>query len=72
MGEQIPRRYRTRNGRPYGARLADCFCVPEPPSHELRTARHGVLAVTELAVDFPMIKPTIALLPGRLRGWLPV
>jgi AraC family transcriptional regulator len=61
MSEQLPVRNHTGNGRAYGARLANCFCLPEPPSHELRTARHGVLSVSEMVVNFPMTQPTASI-----------
>jgi AraC family transcriptional regulator len=44
--------------RAYGAHLADCFGLPKPPSHVMRTLRHGVLAVTELQLNFPTLEPT--------------
>jgi AraC family transcriptional regulator len=61
MSDQLPVRNHRQNGRAYGARLADCFCLPEPPSHELRTARLGVLSVSEMVVNFPMTEPTASI-----------
>jgi AraC family transcriptional regulator len=55
--ERFAARHR-RNGRAYGSHLADCFRLPDPPSHVARTLRRGLLAVTELRLDFPMLEPT--------------
>ena len=38
----------------YGAEFADCFGMPEPPTHGHRTLRRGLLAVTELQFDKPI------------------
>jgi AraC family transcriptional regulator len=34
--------------------FADCFGMPEPPTHVQRTLRRGLLAVTELQFDKPI------------------
>jgi AraC family transcriptional regulator len=57
VSEGFAARHR-RNGRAYGAHLADCFHLPEPPSHVARTLRRGLLAVTELRLDVPMLERT--------------
>jgi len=47
--------------RAYGAKLADCFGLPEPPSHVTRTLRHGLFAVSELQTNVPLSEPTAPL-----------
>lgn len=44
--------------RGYGADFADCFGMPEPPTHVHRTLRRGLLAVTELRFDEPIEQST--------------
>ncbi len=52
---------RARFTRAYGADLADCFGLPEPPTHVQQTLRHGLLAVSELRLDRPPPEPTAQL-----------
>ena len=47
-------RSRASKSRGYGADLASCFGMPEPPTHIHRTLRRGLLAVTELRFDEPI------------------
>jgi len=51
-----PGRSRSPGARAYGAQFADCFGMPEPPTHIHRTLRRGLLAVTELQFDQPTDK----------------
>jgi len=39
--------------RAFGRHLANCFRLPEPPSHVMRTLQRGVLAVSELEIKNP-------------------
>ena len=46
--------------RAYGAHLAGCFGLSEPPSHVVQTIRRHVLAVSELRLDSPTPEPTLS------------
>ncbi|MCK1654081.1 helix-turn-helix transcriptional regulator [Bradyrhizobium sp. 149] len=49
---------RPRGARAYGTEFADCFAMPEPPTHVHRSLRRGLLAVTELRFDQPIEQST--------------
>ncbi|SCB09945.1 Helix-turn-helix domain-containing protein [Bradyrhizobium shewense] len=51
---ELPEASRPRGAHAYGTEFADCFGMPEPPTHVHRTLRRGLLAVTELRFDQPI------------------
>jgi hypothetical protein len=54
-------RSQSRNARAYGAHLANCFGKPEPPTHVRRTLQRGVLAVSELQFNSPVLEPSASI-----------
>ncbi|WP_315767110.1 MULTISPECIES: helix-turn-helix transcriptional regulator [unclassified Bradyrhizobium] len=52
---------RSKSANAYGRHLADCFSLPEPPSHVQRTLQRGILAVSELRLDTPTFEPSASL-----------
>ncbi|MGV0908616.1 helix-turn-helix domain-containing protein [Martelella sp. FOR1707] len=61
MGRTAFSESQSTDGRAYGAHLAWCFGLPEPPTHVRRAQMRGLIAASEIRSDAPLPERTPSL-----------